>query len=103
MKTTIFAFCFLCATAAFGQTANILTNNPQPLIFPEHPQHASEHAMAQESNLLGCSAYSYAQGERPLWEFGSVKPQEVSLGEVARAYRNGHVIDRKPSKVSASD
>ena len=106
MKTTIFvlalALCFLCATAAFGQTASVLTNNPQQLVVPDHPLHASEHAMAQESSLLGSSAYSYAQGERPLWEFGSVK-QEVSLGEVARAYRNGHVIERKASRVSTND
>jgi hypothetical protein len=103
MKTTIFAICFIGATAAFGQTASVLPNNPAPFVIPDHPLHASEHAMATESNLLGCSAYSYAQGERPLWEFGSDKPQEISLGEVARAYRNGHVIDRKPSKVLASD
>jgi hypothetical protein len=103
MKTTIFAFCLLCATAAFGQSANVLSGYPQPLVLADHPLHASEHAMAQESSLLGSSAYSYAQGERPLWEFGTDKPREVSLGEVARAYRNGHVIDRKPSKVSASD
>jgi len=41
MKTTFFAFCFLCATAAFGQTAGVLSNNPQPTEVPDHPQHAS--------------------------------------------------------------
>ncbi len=102
MKTTFFAFCFLCATAAFGQTAGVLSNNPQPTEVPDHPQHASEHAMAQESNLLGSSAYSYAQGERPLWDFGSAK-QEVPLGDIARAYRKGHVIDKKAVKVLEND
>lgn len=102
MKTTIVVFAMLCATAAVGQTASVLPNSPQPLVVPDHPQHASEHPMATESSLLSTSSYSYAQGERPLWEFGADK-QEVSLGEVARAYRRGHVIDRKASKVSSND
>jgi len=99
MKITIIAFCFLCATAAFGQNAPVLTNNPQQMQVPEHMEHASVHAMGQELSLLGSSSpYSYAQGERPLWEFGSVK-QETPLGDVARAYRKGHTIDRKAAKV----
>ena len=101
MKITILALCFLCATAAFaqvGQTA--LSNIPQPVVIPDHPQHASQHAMAEESNLLGCSAYSYAQGEQPLWEFGSDRRFDVPLGDVARAYRQGHVLDKKATKVS---
>src|SRR5208337_3290014 len=76
MKTIIVAFCLLCATAAVGQTARFLSNNPQ---------HASEHAMATETSLFGAtSAYTYAQGERPLWEFGSSDKHEVPLGDVAR-------------------
>jgi hypothetical protein len=99
MKITIFAFCFLCATAAFGQTASVLVNNPQPIEMLSHDQHASQHAMRQEESLLGCtSPYTYAQGEQPVWEFGTPK-QEVPLGDVARAYRQGHVIDRKAAKV----
>jgi hypothetical protein len=86
MKTTIFALCFLCATAAFGQNAPVLSNNPQLTEVPDHPQHASQHAMGQESSLLGTSSYTYAQGERPLWEFGTDK-HETPLGDIARAYR----------------
>lgn len=70
MKTLIIiAFCFLCATAAFAQTASVLSNNPQPLIETEHPQRAVTHAMAPDDNLRGSSAYTIEHGERPLWEF----------------------------------
>ncbi len=91
MKTIIFALCFLCATAAaFGQTATVQSNNPQPISMPDdRPQHASQHALAQESSLLGVSAYSYAQGEQPVVDFGTL-PQETPLGDVARAYRKEH-------------
>jgi hypothetical protein len=89
MKTTIFALsflCFLCATTAFGQSAPVLPNYPQPIQMSDHPQHATEHAMATESSLLGTSAYGYAQGEQPLAQFGTLK-QETPLGDIARAYR----------------
>lgn len=100
MKITIVAICFLCATAAFAQAGQAaISNTSQPMVMVDHPQHASVHAMADETSLLGSSAYSYAQGEQPLWEFGSDK-HEVSLGDVARAYRQGHVLEKKASKVS---
>jgi hypothetical protein len=99
MKITIIAFCFLCATAAFGQSAPVLSNNPQQMEMLSHDQRASEHAMGQEVSLLGCSSpYTYAKGEQPVWEYGTPK-HEVPLGDVARAYRQGHVIDRKAAKV----
>jgi hypothetical protein len=101
MKTTIFALCFLCATAAFGQVdLSALSNVPAPVVIPDHPQHASQHAMADESNLLGSSAYSYGQGEQPLWEFGSGPRYEAPLGDVARAYRKTHAFNKKADKVS---
>ena len=102
MKTTIFALCFLClfcATTAFGQSAPLLTGNPQQLQMYEHPQHASEHAMAQESTLLSTSTYGYAQGEVPLAELGSLEYQ-TPLGDVARAYRKEHISVPKAAKVS---
>ncbi|MGB8911437.1 MAG: hypothetical protein WCC85_04135, partial [Candidatus Sulfotelmatobacter sp.] len=103
MKITIFALCIFCATAAFGQTsASVLSNTPQPTIVPDHPQHASQHAMAQESSLLGTSAYSYAEGEQPVVDFGSLK-QETPLGDVARAYRKGHVLEKKAVVVLEND
>ena len=96
MKTTIFAICFLCATAAaFGQTASVQSNNPQPIYMPDdRPQHASQHAMALESSLLSVSAYSYAQGEQPMSDFVTLK-RETPLGDIARAYRKEHATAPK--------
>jgi hypothetical protein len=91
MKTTIFALFFLCGTvAAFGQTASVQSNNPQPIYMPDdRPQHAAQHAMGLESSLLGTSDYSYAKGEQPVGDFGTL-PQETPLGDIARAYRKEH-------------
>lgn len=88
MKTIFVVMFVLFATAAFGQTAGAISSQAQVLELPDHPQHAGPHAMATESPLVGgdSNTYSYAQGERPLWEFGPVS-QPVPLGDVARAYR----------------
>jgi hypothetical protein len=93
MKTSVavlFFFCALCATSASAQNAAVLSNNPQPMQMSDHVMHASEHSMAQESNLLSTSSYTYAQGEVPLSEVGSPPRQQVPLGDVARAYRKEH-------------
>lgn len=102
LKATVFiGLSLLCATAAFAQTATVLNNTAQPVSIEDHPAHASEHSMLPDSNLRGSSAYSFGQGERPLWEFGSVK-HEVPLGDVARAYKKGHDINKKPARVMES-
>jgi len=95
MKTIFVVFFIFCAAAAFGQ-ASVLPNQSQNLEFPEHPLHASPHAMAVESPIVGGGAdtYTSAHGERPLWEFGPVS-QEPSLGDVARAYRKEKVTGKK--------
>jgi len=56
--------------------------------------------MACERPLVGGApdTYSYAQGERPLWEFGPVS-EPVSLGDVARAYRKEKVSAKKAELV----
>lgn len=79
----------LCAAAAFGQTAAVIPNQPQVTQFSDHPLHAEPHAMATERPIVGGSAdaYTYAQGEQPLWQFGEVS-KPVPLGDVARAYRD---------------
>ncbi len=100
MKATIFALCFLCATAAaFGQTASVLSNNPQPISMPDdRPQHASEHAMAPESSLLTSGSISWAKGEVPLAELGT-PIYHTPLGDIARAYRKEHASLPKAVKV----
>jgi len=91
MKITIIVLFILCAGlwtgSAFGQAGvSTLSNQPQVLESPSHPQHAEIHSMATETPLVGGGGYSYAQGERPLWEFGPVS-EPTPLGDVARAFR----------------
>jgi len=101
IEAAVVAFVLFCATAAFGQTATVLNNTAQPISIGDHPQHAYEHSMSQESSLLGSSAYTIAHGEQPLWEFGPVK-QETPLGDIARAYRKAHALDKKSVRVMES-
>jgi hypothetical protein len=98
MKTTLFLLCFFCAAAAFGQNASVISSEPVIMTVPDHPQHASQHEMREEHSLLSGSSYSYAQGERPLWEFGDVK-QPVPLGDIARAARKDHAAAKKAEYV----
>ena len=85
MKTTLCALCFLCATAAFGQSASVLSNVPQPMVMPDHVQRAEEHGMRPFDNLRGESNYSYAQGEQPLTDFGTGKVEAERLVELVRS------------------
>jgi hypothetical protein len=97
MKNTLFVLFFLfCVASAFGQTsAPVLPNVSAPMIMSEHPQHASQHDMAQEQSLFGSNTpYSYAQGEQPLWQFPSDK-RVTPLGDVARSLRKEHEAARK--------
>jgi hypothetical protein len=102
MKTTIVVLsflCLVCATTAFGQSAQVLSNIPAPIQMQDHPMHASEHAMARETSLLGSnSPYTYAQGEVPLAELGSLAYQ-TPLGDLARANRKEHTAVAKAIKV----
>jgi hypothetical protein len=88
MKTAFVALFVLLASAAFAQVGGSISSQAQMFTMPEHLEHATMHDMATEQSLVGGSpnAYSYAQGERPLWEFGPVS-QPVPLGDVARAFR----------------
>jgi hypothetical protein len=100
---TLTFLCFLCATSAFAQTAPVVSNNPTPIQMQEHLQHATDHALASESSLFrATSPYSYAQGEVPLAELGTI-PYETPLGDVARAYRKEHAVVPKATKVLQSE
>jgi hypothetical protein len=86
MKTAFVMMILLASAAAVGQ-AGSLSAQASPLQMADHPQHATFGSMAAAQSLLGGpSDFTYAQGERPLWEFGPVS-QPVPLGDVARAYR----------------
>ena len=97
MKITVFALCFMCATAAFGQMS-ALSNQAQPLVMPDHPLRASHHSMADEQTLLATCGFNYAQGERPLWEFATPHAS-VPLGDLARELKKEHLTAKKAGKV----
>ncbi len=102
MKLTLLAICLFCTAAAFGQAVAgagaVLQSQPQVYYIPSHPEHASHQAMAEEQSLIAGSNYTYAQGERPLWEVAS-KKVELPLGDVARMLRQEHATAKKAKKV----
>jgi hypothetical protein len=101
MKHTLILLAVLfCAAAAFGQ-AGALSNQPTVLQIPDHPQRAAYTPLAGEQPLVGGSSetYTYARGERPLWEFGPVSAPPVPLGDVARAYRKEKQLAKKAAVV----
>ena len=89
------AWVLLGSTAAFAQSAGVLSNVPQELHMAEHPMHAEVTAMASEHFLVGGGTYTVAHGERPLWEFGPVSDPERPLGDVARDVRKERESARK--------
>lgn len=96
MKITILTLLILvAATTAFGQTCASISSEAHLTVFPEHPQHADRHDLASEQALVGGGGVTYAQGERPLWEFGSSVPAPAPLGDVAREFRKEKVALKK--------
>jgi len=97
MKTTLFviAMCLLFSAVSLGQTASAISSQVQMVVIPDHPEHASQHEMAREQSLLSEPSITYAQGERPLWEFGPVSAPPTPLGDVARAFRQQHTLAKK--------
>lgn len=94
MKTAFLVLCLLLTTAAFGQyVGTSVSNEPQPYQAPSHPQHATVQALAAEQYVLGGTAYTSAQGERPTWELPQPLPQ--SLGDTARILRKEHAKLKK--------
>jgi hypothetical protein len=96
MKTTLVVLFLFCAAAAFGQVGASISSYVTPIQISGNPQHATQHSMAEEHSLVGGmnATYTYAQGERPLWEFGPVS-EPVPLGDVARAFRKEKLAAKK--------
>lgn len=98
MKSCFFllAVCIFGHVGAAGQVVNgyWLNGQPQMLVMPDHPQHASQTPLAPEQDLRERSTYTYAQGERPTWEFMPV-PNFVPIAELARTFRDEHVMAKK--------
>lgn len=88
MKTTLLILTILFTAAVMAQTpAPVISSQPMIVRVPDHPQTAEIGSMGREHSLLGGGSYSYAQGERPLWEFGPVSAPPKPLGDVARELR----------------
>lgn len=97
MKNILLVVMIVCAgCACFGQTAGAISNQAQPIVMASHPMTAEQHSLAAERSLVGGgpSTYTYAQGERPLWEFGPFS-QPVPLGDVAREVRKEKLTAKK--------
>lgn len=96
-RTLILVAILFCAAAAFGQS---LSSQPVLINVPDHPQHATYTPLAGDQSLVGGSSntYTFAHGERPLWEFGPIS-QPVPLGDVARAYRKEKQVAKKAAIV----
>jgi len=100
MKTTLFVFCLILTTSAFGQYGaggSALSAQPFVLEMPSHPSHASYTPLATETSVVAGTGYATAQGDRPFWDFPQ-KP-EASLGDQARELRKQHAQLAKKSKV----
>lgn len=89
MKMVLCTIFLLFTASAFAQNGAVLNGNVQPFQVMDHAAHASQHPMAQESTLLDTSTYTYAHGEVPLAELGSISYQ-TPLGDIARAYKKEH-------------
>lgn len=101
-QTALLVLFSICGTAAFGQaffgSAPILNSQPpQMLEMSSHTEHASQKSMAEAQNLLENSTYTYARGERPLWEVASRASEP--LGDAARRLRQEHAAVKKSSVV----
>ena len=92
MKTVLLVLFLFAAATVFGQ-AGYISSQTFPYHPPEHPQHASAHALAAEQYVRSGSSYSAVHGEKPLWEFQQA-PQ-VPLGDVARKLKTEHAKVKK--------
>jgi hypothetical protein len=101
MKVTLVILFIACASLAFGQTSyggSALSAQPQVIQFATHPQTATQQSLGAEQSLYVSSNFSWAQGERPLWEVAP--PTNVTpLGDIAREFRSEHAKARKSEKV----
>jgi len=102
-KLILFAIPFLlmyCCSNACAQAAGSLSSVAQPIQISDHPQHAEPHEMAVERPLVGQgpNTYTYAQGERPLWEFPNPE-QAAPLGDIARAFRQKKLAVKKATTI----
>ena len=92
---SLIALLFLC-TLSHAQAGGSIS--PPTMVssyaMSGHPEHAAPHALGDEQSLLPSSGETSAQGERPLSDFYTEQEPTVSLGQVAREYREGRAVKR---------
>ncbi|HKD01703.1 MAG TPA: hypothetical protein VKB77_04720 [Terriglobales bacterium] len=91
MKSILCVLFLLSTAAAFAQNAGggVLSSQVSVFQMPSHPQRANYAPTAREQTLSQNSTYSYAKGERPLWEFAPGS-DNTPLGDIARALKKDH-------------
>jgi hypothetical protein len=106
MKIKLFVL-IIPALLIFGSVAHAQTIGSNGLydnsvMTADHVEHASMHDMGREQSLISGGGSTYAQGERPLWEFGHpVEPRP--LGDVAREVRQQKLTAKKAEIVFEKD
>jgi hypothetical protein len=90
MRTTLrlVVMILVLSLAALAQTASVGVQpvNGNTVVMQDHPQHATQHAMASEQSLL-TNTITSEHGEQPVIDFAPDPKREVPLGDVARYYR----------------
>ena len=77
---------------AWGQSVAPATQNA--IQMNGNPQHASQHSLGTEQSLLPSNSVTSAAGVLPLSDFSATPEPYVSLGQVAKEYREGHAVQR---------
>ena len=93
LLASLIALLFLC-TLSHAQAAG--ATQPSAMVSPYsysgHPAQAVQHALGDEQSLLPTGGESSARGELPLSDVPSDPKPFVSLGDIARAYREGQAV-----------
>ena len=84
----LIAVLFALSIPMLGQTAPVQSAQPQPLQMQGNPQHATEKSLQTDGSTVTAS------GTLPLSDFCAVIEPQLSLGQIARDYRNGHAVPR---------
>ena len=91
---SLIALLFLC-TLSHAQAGGSIS--PPTMVssyaMSGHPEHAAQHALGDEQSLLQ-GGESSAHGELPMSDFSTEQEPTVSLGQVAREYREGKAVKR---------
>jgi hypothetical protein len=84
----------LLVLSSIGWAQSIAPATTNTVTFADHPQHATQHALGTEQNLLPSNGVTTAHGELPLSDFDTEPAPTVSLGQVAREYAQGTPVNR---------